>query len=381
MNRRLCIAVTSPQTVYAFLGRYLEHLVCDGWEVFLVTAPDENLYEFARTRGVKLRTISITRDPNVRSDIRALVGMLRVLREVRPAVFVYATPKAGLLGAIAAWVARTPRRIYEQWGLRLEGQHGVTKGLLYVTEWIACRLSTEVVANSRSLAEILRRKKLVGASGAVVLGEGSSHGVDVERFRPDSLEGELDNETRRFIERASEAFVIGYVGRVHKDKGIDAVLKAIQLANDQGSVVRAVIVGPVDELGGDIIVRDGKSLAESGIVHFVGPVSDTRPYYRAMDSLVLMSLREGFPNVVLEAGAMGVPAVVSDATGAVDSVIDGRTGVVVPVGDYVKLSRVFVTMCDDREGVRAMGKRARQFVVENFESNNVMAMHSHRFAG
>lgn len=378
---RLCIAVTSPQTVFAFLGQYLDYLVDDGWEVYLVTAPHEDLEAFTKRRNVTLRTIAITREPSILSDIRALAEMTRALRDIQPDVVAYATPKASLLGAIASWATRTPRRVYEQWGLRLEGQRGLRKGILYATEWIACRLSTEVVANSRSLAEILQHKKLVSSDKVVVLGEGSSHGVDIKWFHPGSLGGELDAATRRYVEGVPDTLLIGYVGRVHEDKGIDTLLKAIQLANNQGALIRALIVGPTAELGSDALMRNWRSLTESGVVHFVGPVRDTRPYYRTMDALVLMSLREGFPNVVLEAAAMAVPSIVSDATGTIDSVVDGETGIIVPTRDHVKLANVLVTLWSDNESVRKMGNIARQHVTERFESKKVMAMHSARFAG
>ena len=375
IGQRLCVMVTSSVTATTFLGGYLAFLRNAGWEVTLVCSDGPGVAELARTAGVRYEQLRMEREPSPLRDLGAVLRAVRVLRRLRPDVLVYATPKAALVGALAGWAARVPRRIYELWGLRLETSSGAARRVFALLERTTMRLSTMVIANSRSLAVRAADLGLPGRKDVVVLGSGSSHGVDADRFSPDASLPAMELALKQALEQSS-APVVGFVGRLHPDKGIDTLFQALRICADRGAEAQLLIVGG-DE-GAHVDERiDGRQTSIP--VHVTGFAADVRPTLREMDILVLPSRREGFPNVVLEAAAMTVPAIVSDATGCVDSVIDGETGVIVPVGDAERLANELMALLGNRGDRERLGSAARARVIAEFEPQRVWALHAQRW--
>jgi len=233
------------------------------------------------------------------------------------------TPKAGLLSGVAAWLARVPCRVYTLRGLRLETATGLKRALLWVTEWISCKCAHRVVCVSPSLRARAIGLKLVGDSKAIVLGEGSG-GVDIRRFSPAGRESAETQSLREKLGIAANALVIGFVGRLVRDKGIRELIEAFQGLNRKQPGLQLLLVGDFEQ--GDPVEPEIRRFIESSPAMIrPGFVSDTAPYYGLMDVLALPTYREGFPGVPLEAQASGVPVVTTTATGAVDSVVDGET--------------------------------------------------------
>lgn len=368
--------VTSAMTATTFLHGYLSFLRETGWNVTLVCAPGDGLVDLAREEGIALRAIPMRRDPSPLRDLVSLVRIAVLLRRLRPDVLVYATPKASLLGAVGGSIARVRTRTYEQWGLRLETATGLSSRILTAFEKLTARLSTHIVANSPSLAARIRELGLNGGKPVYVLGEGSSHGVDVEHFSPARGHGRIDTETERFLLEESARLTVGFVGRLHPDKGIDTLLEALLICADNHVPIRVVLVGS-DE--GALLSHQLEELRGRVAVRTVGATSDVRPYMQAMDVLVLMSKREGFPNVVLEAASLRTPAIVADSTGTVDSVVDGITGLVVRTGDAAALAEALMGLERDRPRIRQMGIEARLRVVSSFTQRVVWRLHSDFF--
>ena len=375
MKPHLCFIVTSPATALTFLSGYLQQAVDNGWRVSLICSPHDDLGSFAQVQGADYFPVKMAREPKPGRDIMSFVHLLRQMLRIRPDVLVYATPKASLLGALSGAFARIPVRIYEQWGLRLEGTWGTKRLVLSVLERITIGASTNVVANSDSLADAIIRLSLNGGKQIHTLGAGSSHGVDLVRYSTSASTPPVDKSTQKFL-ASTQGITIGFVGRLNPDKGLDVLLEALSTLHDQELKYRCIIVGGSD--GENVL----EGLAtESGLpVHLVGAVSDPRPYYKRIDVLVLPSKREGFPNVVLEAAAFNVPSVVSSATGCVDSVIDNRTGLIFRVGDAAQLAEQLYRISSDPKTRKIMGNAARRRVEEKFPQNIVRQRHLEFFA-
>lgn len=363
-KKTIMLVVTAEQTASLFVSGFAARLARDGHRVVVVADSLSRLAESAEQSGVELAPVPMRRSPSPLSDLHSLFALLRVTRRVRPDILTYATPKASLLGSVAGRLAGIRTRVYQLWGLRLETVTGLGRGALSAIELLTSRLSTSIVANSPSLRNRYLDLSLNGGRNVSVLGLGSSHGVDLQRFSRDAPMPALDDVTASFLQR-TEGMTIGFIGRLHPDKGVFDLKEAARICLSRGHRVRLLIVGP-DEGIADYLKDD-----EDVPMRLTGETEDPRPYLAAMDVLCLPSLREGFPNVVLEAGAMGRASVVSDATGAVDSVIDGSTGIVTPAGDADELAKALIKLATDPQLLASLGQGAFDHVRTNFDQFKV----------
>lgn len=368
------LIVTSRQTAQLFVLGFGRHLRDRGVRVTLVCDEADELPLGRSPRDPHPLPVPLRRDPSPVRDGLALLTLVRGMRQLRPDAVVYATPKAGLLGALAARLAGVPVRVYELWGLRLETVHGPGGRLLALLERVTVLASTAVLPNSHSLARRAGELGLTRGRPVTVLGAGSSHGVDTARFSPQQVApGRVDAGTRAFLGLSQDrgqdrGTVVGFVGRLHPDKGIDTLLAAVDRCARRHPDLRLLLVG-ADE-GVDPRARAPR-LFEQGQAHVVGPVDDLAGYYAAMDVLVLPSRREGLPNVVLEAAAAGLPSIVTDATGVVDSVVHDQTGLVVPVDDVEALAEALDRLVGDHALRARLGAGARRRIEEEFSQEQV----------
>lgn len=356
---RVVLAVTSATSLRLMSG-YPEYLATQGWDPHVVA----DVQPEGHRDGVTWHSVAMSREPSLR-DVWSLVLWIRLVRRLRPDMVVAGTPKAGLLGMLAARICHVPVRIYLLRGLRFETETGPRRKILILLERLTARCSSVVQSVSPSLREVFIGYGLAPATKVVVVGRGSSNGVDVRMTPPES-----GTACAVFDVTVADTFVLGFVGRVHRDKGVDVLLKAAQCASESlQQDLHVLIVGPEEPTGlMDDLLATG--LVDSRRVRYVGPVSRPEAFYPQMDALCLPSRREGFPNVVLEAATFNVPAIVSDATGSVDSVVDGVTGYVFPVDDYLALaSRISALAAPGR--AQDFGRAARDHAVAHYERGAV----------
>lgn len=361
---KIAILVTAKVTAMNFSMGFAKYVASRGVYVTLIADGLEKSYQPIGSGTLTTVPIKMERNPSLVKDFRSLFLLFMQLKRIKPDIITYATPKVSLLGSIAGVMARVPVRIYQLWGLRLETVSGPGRKLLSFMERITSMMSTGLVANSESLARRYIDLQLNSSREIEIPGEGSSHGVDLDYFKKDASYPDLDEAVLSKIQDSRE-FVIGFVGRLHPDKGIDTLLEAMQIVKRKGCRFKLLLIGPHD--GAHFTIDE--YLSEE--VLLVGKVDDPRPYYAEMDVLILPSLREGFPNVVLEAASMEVPAIVSDGTGVVDSVVDNETGFVVPVGDAEAIAHFIEVLIGDGLLQNEMGKAARVRVEENFRQEFV----------
>lgn len=367
---RILLGVTSDMSL-RLLRSFPEHLAEAGWDVHVACAPGERLDERQNSRHVTYHAVDMVRTPHPWKDMGALVRWYRLMRKVRPDVTSVGTPKAALLGGLAAKFAQVPVRVLHQRGLVLETAKGPKRVVLRVTELLSTWSSTTVLSVSHSLKRVLVEEGLAPASKISVLGAGSSNGVETKEFESASFTTEEVARVGLAVGLPASKCIVGYVGRVTLDKGFGTLADAITQLKRAGEEFALLIVGGVEDVESRRLIAAVR--AEGVEVLTTGAVPDPAIYYQLIDVLCLPTLREGLPNVVLEASAASRPVVTTDATGAVDSVLHGRTGLVVPRGDAVALASALSTLIRSPEMRRSMGAEARDFVASNFERHDVWA--------
>lgn len=354
---RVLYGITVPESAATLLRGQLTWFREQGWDVHLATSPGSLLDVVAEREKIVVHPLPMERETSPLRDLVALVRWIVLLVRLRPDVLNVGTPKAGLLGTIAGWLTRVPRRVYVMRGLRLEETSGLQRRILWLAERLTILLATDVVCVSHSLRDEARALGLLPRNHAVVIGHGSSNGVNPDRWRFDDADPVA---TRAGWGVRPDELVVGFVGRIAFAKGVQDLLGA--LGELDGLPVRGLLVGPVE----DEALRSAIAALGDRVVSRDGWTSDLDHVYAGIDVLCLPTRKEGFPNVVLEAALAEVPAITTTATGSRDSVVPGVTGWLVEPGDVGQLADAIRTCAEDREGVRAAGRAARERALRDF---------------
>jgi glycosyltransferase involved in cell wall biosynthesis len=365
--RHIVIGITHPQTCLTLTGR-LRALREAGFRVTLISSPGELLSRTALREGVEAIAVPMRRKIAPLADLVSLFRLWWILMRLRPDVTEFSTPKAGLLGGIAAWLARVPARVYMLRGLKLETSTGFKRTLLLAAEKVSAACAKVVLCNSASVEAEAVALRIAPARKMRVLGDGSSNGVSVERFSPGP------STVRDELGIAPGAPVVGFVGRLTRDKGIPELIEAFDTILEYAAETHLLLVGWFDAAEDALGSTVRAAIESNARIHCTGFVADTAPYYRAMDLLVLPSWREGFPNVVLEASATAIPVVTTESTGSRDSVVPEVTGFLIPPGYPDAISEAVVKLLRDPVRRLRMGRAARAWAIKYYSDERVLRL-------
>lgn len=364
---QLVVGITHPQTCLTLTGR-LRALGEAGFRVTLVSSPGELLDRTASAQGARAIAVPIRREIAPVSDLVSLARLWRLLVRLRPDLTEFSSPKAGLLGTFAALLAGVPARVYMVRGFKLETSTGMKRRILLAAERAAAACAQVVLCNSESVRAEAVALRVAPEAKLKLLGSGSSNGVNVERFSPGP------SHVRERLGLGSETPVIGFVGRLTRDKGLPELIEAFDNILIEEPAARLLLVGWFDAAEDALSPALQARIERHPRIRCTGFVDDTAPYYRAMDLLVLPTWREGFPNVVLEAAATGIPAITTESTGSRDSVVPEVTGLLIPPGYPEAIVEAVLRLLRDPDRRRRMGEAARAWVTEHFSDKRVLGL-------
>lgn len=358
--------VTVPRSLDVLLHQQMRFMSDRGWRVHAISGPGQPGPEVAKREGLQeWHPIPMTRHISPIRDLVALWKWLRVLRKVRPGVVNVSTPKAGLLGMIAAWLSRVPKRVYIVRGARYQTASPVIRALLVMLERVAVRCATDVIAISPSLREELARQGIDKIRPIRILGSGSGNGIPAKKLRQQYRHHVTTGARERLVGEGSK-FVVLFLGRFVRDKGVLDLAEAL----DDPRLKDAVLLTAGDQEE-DINSQHLQALSSQGRWVSYGHIDEVAEILACADVLVLPTYREGLGNVLLEASAVGLPVVGTTAVGAHDAVLEGETGYKIAPGDTRALRERLSWLRDDPALRRRLGEQGARWVRSSFDPEHI----------
>lgn len=359
-------ATTVPMSLDAFCNGMLKEL-SGKYEVVALSSPGPELPVIEAREGVRTVKVPMERHISLVKDMKALIKMIVVFRKERPAMVHSMTPKAGLLCMIAGWLTRVPVRIHTFTGLVWPTSVGLKRKILMLTDWLTCACATHIIPEGEGVKSDLIAGKIT-KKPLKVLGYGNVKGVDMDKCsrRPEVMA--IAEKLRK-----EDCFTFLYVGRIVRDKGINELCSAFERLHNDHPETRLILVGPYEDMLDPISEMSRKIISENEAIEAVGAKSgdELLAYYAAADCFVMPSYREGFPNTVLEAGAMELPSIVTDINGSREIVCEGENGVIVKPQNADALFDAMLRMVNDKEQREYMARNARKMIADRFEQGFV----------
>ncbi|WP_047546312.1 glycosyltransferase family 4 protein [Psychroserpens sp. Hel_I_66] len=339
------------------------------YDVIGVSSDGESLAQTRENEGIRTEVVEMTRTISPIQDIKAVYKLYKFLRKEKPHIVHTHTPKAGIIGMLAAKLAGVKHRFHTVAGMPLLVATGTKRIILNQVEKLTYSCATKVFPNSFGLKEIILNEGFTTEKKLAVIGKGSSNGIDVEHFNSD-LFTKSDLETLKAQLEITKEFIFIYVGRLVSDKGINELAIAFNNFSKKYSS-KLILVGwretDLDPLHPttEMILKQNKDIIQ------VGYQKDVRPYFAIADVLVFPSYREGFPNVVLQAGAMNVPSIVSNINGCNEIIKENENGLIIPVKDTKAIEGAMQYLIENPEIYQTMQNKSRKLIVENYRHKYV----------
>lgn len=337
------------------------------YEVIAVSSEKEYLTRCAKNEGVRFKHIEMTRKITPIKDFISLIKLISFLKKERPLIIHSHTPKAGILAMLASKITNIPIRLHTVAGLPLMEEKGNKKKMLELIEKLTYSFSTFVFTNSNGLYKYIIDNNYVSKSKLKVIGNGSSNGVDVNYFSPTSVSEKEKEKLKSSLGILENDFTFVFVGRIVADKGINELIKAFDTITFQNDAVKLLLVGeqeseldPLNERTLNLI-RNNNKIIETGFQ------KDIRPFLAISNALVFPSYREGFPNVVMQAGAMELPVIATNINGCNEIIVNEKNGVLIELKNNGAIEKAMVRLIEDEAFYKNLKSNARSMIVSRFE--------------
>lgn len=359
-KKKIIRATTVPTSLETFCKDMLRELN-QRYEIVAVSSPLPELEVVATREGVRTIAVKMERRISLKRDIVSLWQMYKVMRRERPWMVHSMTPKAGLMCMVAAWLARVPRRVHTFTGLVWPTATGLNRMILKTTDRILCACATHIIPEGNGVKNDLINGKIT-RKPMKVLANGNVRGIELDHYR---CTAEVEEETAKIRKEGVLTFV--FIGRLVRDKGIHELVEAFVRLNKENPLTRLVLVGRTEAELDPLNEETQHIINTHDAIEAVGSQKDVRPWLAASDVLAFPSYREGFPNVVIEAGAMGLPSIVTNINGCNEIIIPGENGVIIPPRDADALYEAMKGLCENDEKRASLTKNARESIASRFD--------------
>lgn len=358
-RKKIIRTATVPLSLDLFCRGLLRDL-SSRYEIIALSSPQPELDSIRKREKVRTISVPMARKIAPFSDLKSLFELIRVFRKERPDMVHSITPKAGLLSMMAAKWTRVPVRIHTFTGLIFPYEKGWKRRLLMTTDRLTASCATHVIPEGVGIRDDLIRFKIT-RKPLRVLGNGNVRGIDLSHYVRTEKLSRRAADLRNIYDIPDDGFAFVFVGRLDRDKGIDELVQAFRMLEKEYPNVHLFLVGAEEPEGKSILDETKEIIAQDDHIHLSdGWQADVRPWYAAADALVHPSRREGFPNVVIEAGAMGLASIVTDINGSREIVKDGQNGTIVPAQDPEAMYAAMKDFLEHPEKVQEMAAAARE---------------------
>lgn len=365
MNKLIRIT-TVPISLDKLLDKQMAFMK-DYYKVIAVSSNESFLKKIGEKDGVDTYCVEMTRKITPFQDVKAICKLYYFLKREKP-LFVHThTPKAGMVGMVAALLAKVPNRLHTVAGLPLMETKGLKRKVLSLVEKMTYKCSTIIYSNSKGLRDIIIKEKLCPEKKIRIIGNGSSNGINTSYFDPINISTLERADLKESLNIDSDDFVFIFVGRLVTDKGINELISVFDNVSRRNIKVKLLLVGNREPELDPLKKETLEIISKNSNIIEVGYQSDVRPYFAISDVLVFPSYREGFPNVVMQAGAMGLPSIVTDINGCNEIIINDTNGVIIPPKNSLELQRTMELYLNNNGLLAEHRANSRKMIVSRYQ--------------
>jgi len=362
---------TVPMSLNVLLKGQLRFMK-NNFEVNVVSAgPQKDLEEVSSRERVPTIKVEMTRAITPVKDLKAVWQLYKLVRKEKPTIVHTHTPKAGILGMLAAKLASVPIRLHTVAGMPLMEATGGKRKLLDAVEKLTYAFASKVYPNSKGLKNFILENNYGKKEKIKVIANGSSNGIDTSHFNPANYTQEQNQNLRKQLGIQEKDFVFIFVGRLVGDKGINELVKAFSNSKLKIQNSKLLLVGPHEPELDPLEPETLQEIESNPNIITTGYQADVRPYLAISNALAFPSYREGFPNVVMQAGAMGLPSIVTDINGCNEIVKDGKNGMIIPPKNTDLLKKAMIKLIEDKELYNSLKSKARKMIKSRYEQKIV----------
>lgn len=369
--KKILRITTVPISLKTLLKGQHRYMTQNGFEVIGVASTGKELYEVQETEGIRVVALNMTRTITPFKDIVSLWQMYQLCKYEKPTIVHSHTPKAGIIGMLGAKLAGVPIRLHTVAGMPLMEASGSKRMLLIWVEKATYAFATKVYPNSKGLFDFILENRFTTKNKLKIIANGSSNGIDTTHFSPKVVTTNQKIELKDKLGIVSDDFVFIFVGRLVKDKGINELIQAFQKLYSENSGIKLLLVGDYENDLDPLLPTTLELIEKSNGIIAVGFQNDVRPYFAISDCLVFPSYREGFPNVVMQAGAMGLPSIVTDINGCNEIILDSQNGLIIPPKHTKAIQEAMKKIYEEKELYQKLKKSARIFIQSHYEQQFV----------